>query len=54
MLFGIPFQAPDRVGGLSDEPPAKDHLQEPTPPTWRELNAQLNVVRHELGSTGVI
>jgi hypothetical protein len=52
VLFGGPFQAPERVGGPGDQPPAKDRLQEPTPPTWREAKCSIERRATRVGVDG--
>ena len=41
------LQARQRVGRAGDEEPAERHLNQPTPPTWREL--ERSVERHAAG-----
>jgi hypothetical protein len=51
-LFAGLFQAPERVGGPGDELPAKDHLKEPTPPTWREAERSIKRRATRVGVDG--
>jgi len=36
-MLGRILQAAQRLGGTIDEPPTEERLNQPAPPSWREL-----------------
>src|SRR5439155_4838670 len=49
-LFRRALEPGQRFGRLTDEEPAERRLNQPTPPTWREL--ECSVERHAAGVRG--